>query len=92
MAGDRRKPGSPFNSTYADAALTSPLFWITTKKEAAVASIHHQLAIRAPIAQIYAVLSEPERIGTWWDQQTAVQTDAGLVLEHNLANNTASSA
>jgi uncharacterized protein YndB with AHSA1/START domain len=48
-----------------------------------VASIHHQLAIRAPLAQVYAALSEPEKIGTWWDQQTAVQTDAGLVLEHN---------
>jgi len=48
-----------------------------------MASIHHQLAIRAPIAQVYAALSEPEKIGTWWDRQTAVQTDAGLVLEHN---------
>jgi uncharacterized protein YndB with AHSA1/START domain len=45
--------------------------------------IHHQLAIRAPIAQVYAALSEPERIGTWWDRQTAVQADAGLVLEHD---------
>jgi len=48
-----------------------------------MATIHHQLAIRAPLAQVYAALAEPERIGSWWDRQTVVQTDAGLVLEHN---------
>jgi uncharacterized protein YndB with AHSA1/START domain len=49
----------------------------------AMATIHHALRIRAPVAKVYEALSSADQIGTWWDKQTAVQTDRGLVLEHN---------
>ncbi len=45
-------------------------------------SIHHQIAIRAQRAEVYRALAEPERIGTWWDQQTVVDTDEGRFMEH----------
>jgi uncharacterized protein YndB with AHSA1/START domain len=48
-----------------------------------MATIHHRLSIDAPAAKVYEALSSAARIGTWWDEQTAVQTDRGLVLEHN---------
>lgn len=46
-------------------------------------SIHHQIAIIAPIDKVYAALASADGISTWWDKQTPVQTDHGLVLEHN---------
>jgi len=46
-------------------------------------TIYHQLAIKAPRAKLYAAIATPQGVGTWWDQQTAVQTSDGLVLEHN---------
>ena len=46
-------------------------------------TIHHKLSINAPIERVYEALSSPDGIGTWWDKQTAVQTDHGLVLEHS---------
>ena len=46
-------------------------------------TIHHRLSIDAPITKVYEALTSPEEIGTWWDKQTAVQTDKGLILEHN---------
>jgi uncharacterized protein YndB with AHSA1/START domain len=48
-----------------------------------MATIHHQVSIDAPVARIYTAISTPEGIGTWWDKQTPVQTERGLVLEHN---------
>src|SRR5262245_56732274 len=48
-----------------------------------MATIHHQVSIDAPVATVYESISTPDGIGTWWDQQTPVQTDRGLVLEHH---------
>jgi len=48
-----------------------------------MASIHHELSINALVAKVYEALSSADQIGTWWDKQTAIQTDRGLVLEHN---------
>jgi uncharacterized protein YndB with AHSA1/START domain len=48
-----------------------------------MATISHQVSIGAPVADVYEALSVPDRIGTWWDEQVAVQTDRGLVLEHH---------
>jgi uncharacterized protein YndB with AHSA1/START domain len=38
-----------------------------------VATIHHEVLIDAPIAQVYAAIATPEGIGTWWDKQTPTQ-------------------
>ena len=48
-----------------------------------MATIRHELSIDAPPEKVYEALSSADRIGTWWDKQTAVPTDRGLVLEHN---------
>jgi len=48
-----------------------------------MATIYHQLSINAPAAKVYDAISTADGIGTWWDKQTATQTDRGLVLEHN---------
>jgi uncharacterized protein YndB with AHSA1/START domain len=48
-----------------------------------MASIRHQVLINAPVAKVYEAISTADGIGTWWDKQTATQTDRGLVLEHN---------
>lgn len=48
-----------------------------------MATIQHQIEINAPISKVYEALSSAESVGTWWDEQTPVQTDQGLVLEHN---------
>ena len=48
-----------------------------------MATIHHELSINAPVAKVYEALSSADQIGTWWDKQAAIQTDRGLVLEHN---------
>jgi uncharacterized protein YndB with AHSA1/START domain len=48
-----------------------------------MATIYHQLLINAPAAKVYDAISTAGGIGTWWDKQTATQTDCGLVLEHN---------
>jgi len=48
-----------------------------------MATIHHELSINAPVAKVYEALASAERIGTWWDKHTSVQTDRGLVLEHD---------
>ena len=48
-----------------------------------MAAIHHELSINAPLVKVYEALSLADQIGTWWDKQTAIQTDRGLVLEHN---------
>jgi uncharacterized protein YndB with AHSA1/START domain len=46
-------------------------------------TIYHQLAIAVPVERVYAAISTHAGIGTWWDKQTPVQTDQGLVLEHS---------
>ncbi len=46
-------------------------------------TIHHQVSIGARVEKVYQAISTPEGISTWWDKQTPVQTDRGLVLEHN---------
>jgi uncharacterized protein YndB with AHSA1/START domain len=48
-----------------------------------MATIHHEVSIEAPLGTVYQAIATPEKIGTWWDKQTAVQTDRGQVLEHN---------
>jgi len=48
-----------------------------------MATIYHQLSINAPAGKVYEAISTADGIGTWWDKQTAKQTDSGLVLEHN---------
>ncbi len=48
-----------------------------------MATIYHQVGIMAPVGTVYEALSDPGRIGTWWDAQTPVQTDRGLVMEHS---------
>ena len=48
-----------------------------------MATIYHQLSINAPAGKVYQAISTADGIGTWWDKQTAKQTDCGLVLEHN---------
>jgi uncharacterized protein YndB with AHSA1/START domain len=47
-----------------------------------MATIHHRISINAPAATVYEAISSAERIGTWWDKQTAIPTDRGLILEH----------
>ncbi len=48
-----------------------------------MATIHHQVSIAAPVANVYKALATAGGIGTWWDKQTPTETDRGLVLEHN---------
>jgi uncharacterized protein YndB with AHSA1/START domain len=48
-----------------------------------MAPIHHRVTIEAPVAVVYKAIATADGISTWWDRQTAVQTDRGLVLEHN---------
>ena len=48
-----------------------------------MATIRHQVLIDAPVAKVYEAISTADRIGTWWDKQTPIQTDRGVVLEHN---------
>jgi hypothetical protein len=46
-------------------------------------TIYHQVWVNAPAEKVYAALASAEGVSTWWDKQTPVQTDEGLVLEHN---------
>jgi uncharacterized protein YndB with AHSA1/START domain len=48
-----------------------------------MATIHHRILVDAPASSVYEAISNPERIGSWWDQQTVTHTDRGTVLEHN---------
>ena len=48
-----------------------------------MATIHHQVSINAPVAKVYEAIATADGISTWWDKQTPVETDRGLVLEHN---------
>jgi len=48
-----------------------------------MATIDHRLAINAPSAKVYDVISTSDGIGTWSDKQTACRTDRGVVLKHN---------
>ena len=51
--------------------------------ESGRATVRHRVGINAPVAKVYAALATADAISSWWDKQTAVQTDRGLVLEHN---------
>src|SRR5213596_2882729 len=62
--------------SYANSSLAA-------RRRIAMATIHHELSINAPVAKVYEALSLADKIGTWWDKQTPTQTDRGLVLEHN---------
>lgn len=53
-----------------------------TSLEKEMATIHHQLAIVAPIETVYAAIASAEGIGAWWDNGTAVEGHPGLMLEH----------
>lgn len=48
-----------------------------------MATIYHQVEIKAPVGRVYEALSSAEGIGTWWDRQTPNPTDRDLVLEHH---------
>ncbi len=48
-----------------------------------MATIYHQVWINARGARVYRAIADPEAIGTWWDRQTPIRTDASLVLEHS---------
>jgi uncharacterized protein YndB with AHSA1/START domain len=48
-----------------------------------MSTIHHQVSIDAPPSCVYEAISTAAGISTWWDKQTPIQTDRGLVLEHN---------
>lgn len=48
-----------------------------------MATIHHQVSVNAPVAKVYEAIATADGISTWWDKQTPVETDRGLVLEHN---------
>ena len=48
-----------------------------------MATLCHEVWINASAERVYEAISTAEGIGTWWDEQTATQTDQGLVLEHN---------
>jgi uncharacterized protein YndB with AHSA1/START domain len=45
--------------------------------------IQHNLSIAAPVRRVYDAIATAVSISTWWDKQTPVQTDQGLVLEHS---------
>src|SRR5437773_7747424 len=62
--------------SYANSSLAA-------RRRIAMATIHQELSINAPVAKVYEALSLADQIGTWWDKQTPRQTDRGLVLEHN---------
>src|SRR4029453_17402394 len=48
-----------------------------------MSTIHHQLRINAPVAKVYEAIATADGISTWWDRQTAVPTDRGVVLEQH---------
>ena len=48
-----------------------------------MASLCHEVWINAPIAKVYQAISTVEGISSWWDKQTAIQTDSSVVLEHD---------
>ena len=48
-----------------------------------MATLHHEVWIDAPLSTVYRTLSTPEGIGTWWDEQKAVEIEDGTVLEHD---------
>lgn len=46
-------------------------------------SIKHEVWIDAPKEEVYRLLSSADAIGTWWDEQTRIETPDGIVLEHS---------
>ena len=48
-----------------------------------MATIRHRVTVDAPLEAVYEAIATADGIGTWWDKQTDVQTDRGLVLEHD---------
>jgi uncharacterized protein YndB with AHSA1/START domain len=48
-----------------------------------MSTIHHQVSIHAAASRVYQAVSTAEGISTWWDKQTPIHSDRGLVLEHN---------
>lgn len=45
-------------------------------------SIHHQVAIRAPLARVFRALNDQAEIGAWWCPQDVTDTPDGLVMSH----------
>jgi len=48
-----------------------------------MSTIHHQVSINASAARVYHAVATADGISTWWDKQTPIHTDGGLVFEHN---------
>ena len=48
-----------------------------------MATLYHEVWINASTAKVYRAISTADGVSGWWDKQTAVQTDQGIVLEHN---------
>jgi uncharacterized protein YndB with AHSA1/START domain len=47
-----------------------------------MATIRHEIWIDASISTVYRLLSTPDGMSSWWDQQTPLQTEQGEVWEH----------
>lgn len=45
--------------------------------------ILHEIWIDAPIASVYELIGTVEGVSKWWDKQTEVHTEDGLVWEHS---------
>lgn len=46
-----------------------------------MASIRHQLSIRARPASVYQAITTENEIGQWWDRPESVRSEPGLLLE-----------
>src|SRR5262244_1993243 len=48
-----------------------------------MATLYHEVWIKAPTAKVFWAISTADGISAWWDKQTATPTPQGIVLEHN---------
>lgn len=46
-----------------------------------MATLYHQVHIKAPQHVVYEAISTVAGIGSWWDQPEAVESEAGTVLQ-----------
>src|SRR4051812_31735744 len=45
--------------------------------------IQHDILIAASARRVYGAIATADGISTWWDKQTSVNTEQGVVLEHS---------
>jgi uncharacterized protein YndB with AHSA1/START domain len=48
-----------------------------------MATLYHEVWIKAPTAKVFWAISTADGISAWWNKQTATPTPQGIVLEHN---------